>query len=73
MALLVRFKDRDFNESLALAGSAASVDFLAWEAQGGPKSALLTLDGPELALWSMDATLRYAVEVLNEKAEWMAG
>lgn len=69
MSLLVRFKDRDFDESLALAGIAAGAESLTWNAQGGPEDAVLAVSGPELALWQLDGILRYAVEVVNDLGE----
>lgn len=69
MSLLVRFLDRDFNESLALAGISVSVESMAWAAQGGPEAATLTVRGDEPALWHLDSTLRYGVEVINHLGE----
>jgi len=69
MSLLVRFLDRDFDESLTLAGISVSVENLSWAAQGGPEGATLTVRGDERALWLMDSTLRYGVEVINDRGE----
>lgn len=69
MTLSVRFRDRDFNETLSLAGITAAAQRLSWNAQGGPEGAALTVSGAELALWQLGGILRYAVEVVNERGE----
>ncbi len=62
MSLLVRFKDRDFNESLALAGITASADRLAWNAQGQKVEGVGLRLGDTLAVtWQDPATKEAAV------------
>ncbi|MBX3050801.1 MAG: hypothetical protein KF753_04965 [Caldilineaceae bacterium] len=62
----VHFADRNFSEPLHMQAFRATVDTLAWVAQGGPKSAQLTVTGPALGLWGLGRILRYGVEIAND-------
>lgn len=63
--MIVDFTDRDFGEPLHMQAFRASVDSLAWAAQGGPERAQLTVTGPTLGLWGLGRILRYGVEIAN--------